>query len=62
MADKTETKLVANTNKAKPKIKSSRIDELGEHKINIQLDQLPSGCRYLSDIMIPNPKSKSGYS
>ena len=48
--------------KAKPKIESSRIGELGEHKINIQLDQLPSGCRYLSDIMILNPKSKSGYS
>ncbi|MCU6795162.1 NERD domain-containing protein [Paenibacillus sp. WQ 127069] len=35
---------------------------LGEHKINIQLDQLPKDCKYLSDILIINPKSKTGYS
>jgi hypothetical protein len=46
----------------KPKIESTRIGELGEHKINIQLDQLPKGCRYFSDIMLPNTRSRSGYS
>ncbi|MFC7063139.1 nuclease-related domain-containing protein [Halobacillus seohaensis] len=46
----------------KPKIEATRIGELGEYKINIQLDQLPKEYRYLSDFMIENPKSRSGYS
>ncbi|HWO97591.1 MAG TPA: nuclease-related domain-containing protein [Bacillus sp. (in: firmicutes)] len=46
----------------KNKINSTRIGELGEYKINIQLDQLPKECRYLSDLLLPNPKAKSGYS
>ncbi|MEF3353549.1 nuclease-related domain-containing protein [Paenibacillus sp. GYB006] len=41
---------------------STRIGELGEHKINIQLDQLPKECMYISDLMLTNPKSRSGYS
>ncbi|MEK5061722.1 nuclease-related domain-containing protein [Paenibacillus sp. FSL H7-0326] len=48
--------------KAKPKVAPTRIGELGEHKINIQLDQLPQECRYISDLMLVNPKSRSGYS
>lgn len=44
------------------KIEPTRIGELGEHKINIQLDQLPKECKYLSDLLIPNSKSRSGYS
>lgn len=40
---------------------STRIGELGEHKINIQLDQLPKECLYISDLMLTNPKSRSGY-
>ncbi|MHA6533706.1 nuclease-related domain-containing protein [Paenibacillus sp. BAC0078] len=36
--------------------------ELGEHKINLQLDQLPKECKALSDLLIPNPKSRTGYS
>lgn len=52
-----------NQGKTPPrKIESTRIGELGEYKINIQLDQLPKECKYLSDIMILNPKSKTGYS
>ncbi|MFD2611277.1 nuclease-related domain-containing protein [Paenibacillus gansuensis] len=46
----------------KKKIESTRIGELGEHKINIQLDQLPKECKYLSDVLLSNPKSRSGYS
>lgn len=42
--------------------KAVRKGELGEYKINIQLDQLPGDCRYLSDLLIPNPKTNSGYS
>jgi hypothetical protein len=43
-------------------IDSSRIGELGEYKINKQLDQLPKDTKYLSDIMIKNSKSRTGYS
>lgn len=46
----------------KSNITSSRIGELGEYKINIQLDQLPKNSRYISDVLIPNAKAKSGYS
>lgn len=46
----------------KPKIAPERIGDLGEYKINIQLDQLPKNCRSISDLMLPNAKSKSGYS
>lgn len=52
----------APTPKPKPKVASTRIGELGEHKINIQLDQLPKECKSLSDLMILNPKSRTGYS
>jgi len=48
--------------KQRKKVESTRIGELGEYKINIQLDQLPKDCKYLSDIMIRNPKSRSGFS
>ncbi|PAD21741.1 nuclease-related domain-containing protein [Terribacillus saccharophilus] len=53
--------------KMKPKIEksnitSTRIGELGEYKINIQLDQLPKNSRYLSDVLLPNPRARSGYS
>lgn len=46
----------------KKKIESTRIGELGEHKINIQLDQLSKENKHLWDVMIPNPKSRTGYS
>lgn len=46
----------------KSKVVPTRIGELGEYKINIQLDQLPKNCRYLSDVVLINPKTKSGYS
>jgi hypothetical protein len=39
-----------------------RKGEIGEYKIDIQLDQLPKDCRYLSDLLIKNPKAKLGYS
>ncbi|OME01124.1 NERD nuclease [Paenibacillus odorifer] len=51
----------AQTPKSKPRVASTRIGELGEHKINIQLDQLPKECKSLSDLMLPNPKSLTGY-
>jgi hypothetical protein len=46
----------------KKKVEPTRIGEIGEYKINIQLDQLPKDCKYLSDVMIINSKSKTGYS
>ena len=47
---------------AKPKVAPERIGELGEHKINIQLDQLPKECRFVTDLMVRNAKSRTGYS
>ncbi|WP_339268695.1 nuclease-related domain-containing protein [Paenibacillus sp. FSL R5-0470] len=49
------------TSKPKPKVAPTRIGELGEHKINIQLDQLPKECKSLGDLMLPNPRSRTGY-
>lgn len=48
--------------KRKKKVAPVRIGELGEHKINIQLDQLPKSCKYISDLMLENPKSRTGFS
>jgi hypothetical protein len=39
-----------------------RKGEIGEYKINIQLDQFSKDYRYLSDLFIKNKKSKTGYS
>ncbi|WP_057763322.1 nuclease-related domain-containing protein [Cytobacillus praedii] len=47
---------------SKAKVTPARIGEIGEYKINIQLDQLSKNCRYLQDILIPNRYSKSGFS
>ncbi|WP_226678261.1 nuclease-related domain-containing protein [Mesobacillus jeotgali] len=55
-----EPPVKANT--SAPKQVDVRKGEIGEYKIDIQLDQLPKGCRYLSDLLIKNPKAKSGYS
>ena len=55
----------ASPEKAKtvaPKQVAVRKGEIGEYKIDIQLDQLPKDCRYLSDLLIKNPKATSGYS
>lgn len=52
----------SKSSKQRKKVESTRIGELGEHKINIQLDQLPKDCKYLSDLLISNSKSKTGYS
>ncbi|GMK38530.1 hypothetical protein PCCS19_15840 [Paenibacillus sp. CCS19] len=57
----------ANTAGAKKKpphrkVEAGRIGEIGEYKINIQLDQLPKECMYLSDILLPNSKSRTGFS
>ncbi|WP_342598079.1 nuclease-related domain-containing protein [Psychrobacillus sp. FSL H8-0483] len=46
----------------KSNITSTRIGDLGEYKINIQLDQLPKNSKYLSDVLIVNTHAKSGYS
>ncbi|GAE36683.1 nuclease-related domain-containing protein [Halalkalibacter akibai] len=41
---------------------ATRKGELGEYKIEIQLDQLPNNYKHLSDLLVRNPKAKSGYS
>lgn len=56
----------ANVTTSKPKKANEQVatrkGEIGEYKIDIQLDQLPKDCRYLSDLLAKNPKAKSGYS
>ena len=42
--------------------KSVRKGEIGEYKVHIQLDQLPKEYKHLADLLMPNPKAKSGYS
>ncbi|WP_233476371.1 hypothetical protein [Paenibacillus sonchi] len=50
------------TPKPKPKVALTRIGELGEHKINLQLEQLPKECKALSDLLIPNPSAHGLFS
>ncbi|MDQ0228335.1 nuclease-related domain-containing protein [Metabacillus niabensis] len=59
---RNEPKTTDEKQARKVKVQPNRIGDIGEYKINIQLDQLPKDSKYLSDILIPNPKSKSGYS
>lgn len=58
----SKAKSVSKAPKSKPRVESTRIGELGEYKINIQLDQLPRECKSLSDLLIPNNKSRTGFS
>ncbi len=58
---KTGNTSTTTTKEEKERI-AKRKGELGEYKIDIQLDQLPKEYKYLSDILIKNPKGKSGYS
>jgi len=57
---------VKKTNNATTKIKDDRTavrkGDLGEYKIDIQLSQLSKDYMYLSDLLIKNPKSSTGYS
>ncbi|MGD6778520.1 nuclease-related domain-containing protein [Sutcliffiella horikoshii] len=55
---------VATTSKPKKSKEyvANRKGEIGEFNIDIQLDQLPNGYRYLSDLLLKNPRAKSGYS
>jgi hypothetical protein len=48
----------SNTNEER----SIRKGEIGEYKIAIQLSQLSKEYKVINDLLIPNPKSKSGYS
>ncbi|PAD67166.1 NERD nuclease [Bacillus sp. 7586-K] len=59
---RNEPKTTDEKQARKVKVQPNRIGDIGEYKINIQLDQLPKDSKYLSDILIPNLKSKSGYS
>lgn len=65
---KTETKPKSVENvppkntEGKKCVSPSRIGQLGEYKINIQLDQFPKDWKHLDDLLIENLKSKSGYS
>ncbi|RKL66484.1 NERD nuclease [Salipaludibacillus neizhouensis] len=64
--DEPSKKSEKNTHPPKPNISTemvaARKGEIGEYKIDIQLDQLPKDILYLSDLLIENKKAKSGYS
>ncbi|MGM0838014.1 MAG: nuclease-related domain-containing protein [Bacillota bacterium] len=62
-----QNKVIAKTSPSVPEKKSAletaaRKGEIGEYKIDIQLDQLSKEYKYISDMMVENPKAKSGYS
>ncbi|GGF27055.1 nuclease [Halobacillus andaensis] len=61
---KEKVSVEKNTKKerAKPKVAPERIGELGEYKINIQLDQFPPNYKHLNDLMLENMKTHSGFS
>lgn len=62
---KQKTKKEIQQKKAQEKKASHvamRKGEIGEYKIDIQLSQFPKNYKVLSDIMVENPKSISGYS
>ncbi|AIF44490.1 nuclease-related domain-containing protein [Virgibacillus sp. SK37] len=63
---KNEEPKQIHTNPQKPQKTNEHVatrkGEIGEYKIDIQLDQLPKGYRYLSDLLVKNPKAKSGHS
>ncbi|WP_227521481.1 nuclease-related domain-containing protein [Bacillus alkalisoli] len=63
---KKKQKQSTKTKEVKPILKKEKISirkgELGEYKIDIQLAQMSKEYKYVTDIMIKNEKSKSGYS
>lgn len=52
----------ANESKKNNQHWANRKGELGEYKINIQLDQFPKNYMHHSDLFIKNEKSSTGYS
>ena len=58
----TVTSVSTKTTQKNAKIQPARIGEIGEYKINIQLDQFSKDCRHFHDLLVSNPRSKTGYS
>ncbi|KGP91484.1 NERD nuclease [Pontibacillus chungwhensis BH030062] len=52
---------ISKTRKSNERV-ATRKGEIGEYKIDIQLDQLPKEYLHLSDLLVENPRAKSGYS
>jgi Nuclease-related domain len=63
---KRDTSVQAPPIKKTPTINSEQLaarkGELGEYKVAIQISQLSKEYKVLNDLLIPNPKAKSGYS
>ncbi|WP_031537574.1 nuclease-related domain-containing protein [Bacillus sp. MB2021] len=62
MKETPSTLTKTNGDAKKNELIAVRKGELGEFKIDIQLSQLPKEYMYLSDLLIRNPKSSTGYS
>lgn len=58
----TVTKTNNDAIKIKNELIAVRKGELGEYKVDIQLSQMPKEYMYLSDLLVENPKSSTGYS
>ncbi|TGE34258.1 nuclease-related domain-containing protein [Desulfosporosinus sp. Sb-LF] len=58
----TKTEISHSSLEKEKNRKALRKGELGEYKIDIQLDQLPKNYKYVSNLLLPNPKAHSGYS
>ena len=57
-----KTNITSPIQKQKNNQLAIRKGELGEYKIDIQLEQLPKDYLYISDLLVKNPQAKSGYS
>ena len=44
------------------RVDPAHIGDLGEFKVNVQLRQFEKGSQYLTDLLLPNSRSKTGYS
>ncbi|WP_040289207.1 nuclease-related domain-containing protein [Alicyclobacillus hesperidum] len=60
--EKSNQSFVSKSQQQTRKVDPSRIGELGEYKIDVQLRQMPREIRYVSDVLVRNPKSRTGYS
>lgn len=47
---------------ARKTVDPTRIGDIGEYKLDVQLRQMSNDRRYLSDVMIPYSRSRTGYS
>lgn len=55
------SKSTTRASQPRKEVDPTHIGDLGEYKIEVQLRQFPKENRYLNDVLMPNPRSKTGY-